>query len=64
MAQDQPEEAQELEEALDRVAVVAGWVAVDSELVESACAQIVVIEQLTKEARPVTRLIVPNVGQQ
>jgi hypothetical protein len=55
MAQDQPEEAQELEEASGEVGVVAGWVAADSELVESVCARIVATEQLTKEARPVMR---------
>jgi hypothetical protein len=31
MEQDLPEEAQELEEALDREVVVAGWAALDSE---------------------------------
>ena len=31
MAQDLPEEVRELEEALDRAAAGAGWVAVDSE---------------------------------
>ena len=45
MAQDQPEEARELEGALDEAEVVAGWVgAVDSELVENAYALIVAIE--------------------
>jgi len=62
MAQDLPEEAQEREGALVRAVVVEGWVAVDSEWVENAYAQIVVIEQLTKEVHPAMRLIVPNAG--
>ena len=44
MAQDQPEEARELEEDVDEAAVVAEWAAVVSELVENAYAQIVAIE--------------------
>jgi len=35
---------------------------VDSEWVENAYAQIVVIEQLTKEVHPAMRLIVPSAG--
>jgi len=44
MAQDQPEEALELEGALDKAEVVAEWAAVDSERVENAYAPIVAIE--------------------
>lgn len=64
MAQDLPEEAREPEGALDGAVVAEGWVAVVSEWVENAYAQIVVIKQLTKEVRPVTSLIVPNAGHQ
>jgi len=55
MAQDQPEEALELEEVLVGAAVVAEWAAVDSERVENAYAPIVATGQLIKEARPATR---------
>jgi len=48
MAQDQPEEALELEEVLVGAAVVAGWAAVDSERVENAYAPIVAIGHPTK----------------
>jgi hypothetical protein len=48
MAQDQPEEALELEKALDEAEVVAGWAAVDSERVENAYAPIVAIGPPTK----------------
>jgi len=64
MAQDLPEEAREPEGALDGAVVAEGWVAVDWEWVGNAYAQIVVTEQLTKEVRPVTSLIVPNAGHQ
>jgi hypothetical protein len=48
MAQDQPEEARELEEALDEAEVVAGWAAVDSVRVENAYVLIVAIGPPTK----------------
>ena len=63
--QDQPEEARELEEALDGVEVVAGWVAaVESERVENAYALIVAIELLIRQVPPATRLSALNVGHQ
>jgi hypothetical protein len=48
----------------DEAAVVAGWVAVDSERVENVYALIVVIEQLTRQVPPATRLSAPNAGHQ
>jgi len=48
MAQDQPEEALELEEVLVEVVVVAEWAAVGSERVENVYALIVAIELLTR----------------
>lgn len=62
MAQGLPEEAREPKGASDRAVAGEGWVAVGSVWVENAYAQIAVIEQLTKEVRPVTSLIVPNAG--
>jgi len=64
MVQGLLEEAQEPEEALDRVVVVAGWAAVDSEWVENAYAPIVAIELPTRQVPPVTRFSVPNAGHQ
>ena len=48
MAQGLPEEARELEGALDEAEVVAEWAAVDSERVENAYAPIVAIELPTR----------------
>ena len=64
MAQDQAEEARELEGALDEAEVVAGWAAVDSERVENVYALIVAIELLTRQVPPATRLSALNVGHQ
>ena len=64
MKQDLPEGARELEEALDGVAAVAGWAAVDSVWVENASARIAVIEQLTKEVPPAMRLTALNAVHQ
>lgn len=64
MAQGLLEEARELERALERAGDLEGWVAVASDWVENAYAQIAVIEQLTKEVYPVMRLVVPNAGHQ
>jgi hypothetical protein len=62
MVQDQRAKAREPAGASDEAAAVDEWAAAVSVGVENAYARIVVIEQLTKEARPVTRLIVPNAG--
>jgi hypothetical protein len=64
MAQDQTEEARELEGVLDEAEVVAEWAAVDSERVENAYAPIVVIGPPTKWVLPATRLSALNVGHQ
>jgi len=64
MAQDQPEEALELEEALVGAEVVAEWAAVDSERVENAYALIVAIKLLTRQVPPATGLSALNVGRQ
>jgi hypothetical protein len=64
MAQGLREEARELGKALERAGDAEGWVAVGSDWVENAYAQIAVIEQLTKEVHPVMRLVVSNVGHQ
>ena len=64
MAQDQPEEALELEEVLVGAVVVAEWAEVDSERVENAYAPIVVIGPPTKWVLPATRLSALNVGHQ
>ena len=49
MAQDLLEGARELEEALDEVVAVAGWVAVDSVWEENVCVQSAGIEKPMRE---------------
>jgi len=64
MAQDQPEEARELEGALDEAEVVAEWAAVEPERVENVYALIVAIGPPTGQVPPATRLSALNVGHQ
>ena len=61
MVQGLPEEARVRVEVLAEEVDVAGWGDVASAWVENVSAQIVVIEQLTKEVPPVIRSNAPSV---